>query len=258
MQAQTRQPPAGSAALWGLRAAAIGATIGLLALAAPLVWRAVAAGVGLLALGALAAAGAIALQALPWLLQRVENRLLARRKAEARAYPIEQLQNDVLRREQALHVHRQALVAIGAQIESMAQMIEARRQRDPSHVLQHQQQALQRMTQFHALNLQRLRSATEALDAFRHQVQQKVFEWEFYLAGKSVLQVLNPADVEAFTNQLLTDEALRAVQQRFNEVFAELDIELRATTAPTCDLLQASVLEAPDLLPSAQASRRPA
>jgi hypothetical protein len=94
------------------------------------------------------------------------------------------------------------------------------------------------MTQFHALNLKRLQAAQDALDAFRHQVQQKVFEWEFYVAGKQVLEVLNPSELGRLMQSLLTDEALKSVQQRFNEVFAELDIDLRAADSPTRVLLQ--------------------
>ena len=36
---------------------------------------------------------------------------------------------------------------------------------------------------------------------------------------------------------LMTDEALRTVQSRFNAVFAELDIEMRAIDGPTRKLL---------------------
>ncbi len=221
-----------------LRVVVASGTVGLLVLAAPWVWKAVAAGLGLAALAILGLAGAAALQALPLAAQKLENRLLAARKTEARANPIEQLQNDVLRREERLRSFRAALVQIGAQIEAMAQMIETRRQSDPGHALQRQQQALQRMTQFHELNLKRLQAAQDALDAFRHQVQQKVFEWEFYVAGKQVLEVLNPSELGQLMQSLLTDEALKSVQQRFNEVFAELDIDLRAADSPTRVLLQ--------------------
>ncbi|MCU0939822.1 MAG: hypothetical protein MUC86_11925 [Burkholderiaceae bacterium] len=220
-----------------LRIAAASGTLGLLVLAAPWVWKAVSAGLGFAALAILGLAGAAALQALPLAAQKLENRLLAARKAEARANPIEQLQNDVLRREERLRSFRAALVQIGAQIESMAQMIDTRRRTDPGHVLQRQQQALQGMTQFHEQNLKRLQAAQAALEAFRHQVQQKVFEWEFYVAGKQVLEVLNPSELGELMHSLLTDEALKAVQQRFNEVFAELDIDLRAADSPTRALL---------------------
>ena len=227
----------GPARITWLRVAVAVGTTGVLVLAAPWVWKAVSAGLGLVALALLGLVGAAALQALPLAAQKMENRLLGARKAEARANPIEQLQNDVLRREERLRSFRAALVQIGAQIESMAQMIDTRRQTDPGHVLQRQQQALQRMTQFHELNLKRLQAAQDALDAFRHQVQQKVFEWEFYVAGKQVLEVLNPSELGELMHSLLTDEALKAVQQRFNEVFAELDIDLRAADSPVRALL---------------------
>jgi hypothetical protein len=88
--------------IWPVRALAVFATIALLALSAPLVWAAVSAGAGLLALAAMAAAGLLGFQAIPLTMQKLENRLLQMRKAEARANPIEQLQNDCLRREQRL------------------------------------------------------------------------------------------------------------------------------------------------------------
>jgi hypothetical protein len=229
-----------------LRVGAACGTLGALALLAPLLWQAALGGVAALALAALGLGGAAVVLALPLSLQKLENRLLAARRGEARANPISQLQNDVLRREERLRSFRQALVAIGAQIESMAQMIDARRRTDPDHVLDRQQRALERMTQFHALNLQRLRTAQDALDAFRHQVQQKVFEWEFYVAGKQVMQVLNPRELGDLVNNLLTDEALRTVQQRFNEVFAELDVDLRAPDAPTRSLLERDALSVLD------------
>ena len=211
--------------IW-LRAAAAFGTLSALALLAPFVWHAVSAGLGLLALAALGLAGVATVQALPLALQKLENRLLALRKAEARANPIEQLQNDVLRREERLHTFRQALVAI-----------ETRRRADPAQALDHQARALERMKQFQDLNLQRLRAAQDALDEFRQQVQQKVFEWEFYVAGKQVLEVLNPSELGELLDSLLSDEALRAVQQRFNEVFAELDVDLRAADSPARPLL---------------------
>ena len=104
----------------------------------PLIWGAVAAGMGLLALAAFGAFGVLLFQAMPLLMQRLENRLLSARKAEARANPIEQLQNDCMRRELRLASFRRALVEIGAQIENMRQMVDERRHIDPAQVLDKQ------------------------------------------------------------------------------------------------------------------------
>lgn len=223
--------------IWAIRGGAVLGSAALLSVCAPLIWSAVSAGVGLMALAALAFTGFAVVQALPLAMQKMENRILQLRKAEARANPMEQLQNDCLRREQRLQTFRRALVNIGGQIESLGQMLEDRKLKDPSQVLDRQQRALQRMTQFYEANIRRLGEAHQALEAFRHQVQQKVFEWEFAQAGQVVMDALNPNEVEDLMQGLLTDEALRSVQNRFNAVFAELDVDMRSVNAPTREML---------------------
>ena len=146
-------------------------------------------------------------QTLPLAMQVLENRLLRLRKAAAAANPIEQLQNDCLRREQRLTAFRNALATIGGQIESMALMIEERRHVDPGHVLQ-------KMARFHAGNVKRLDEAQAALEAFRHQVRQKMFEWEFAQNGEVVTAALNPSKLNDLMQDLLTDAALQSVQKR--------------------------------------------
>jgi hypothetical protein len=220
-----------------VRLVAVCSTAALLALSAPLVWAAVSAGVGLAALAALAAAGTLAFQILPLAMQVFENYLLMLRKATAAANPIEQLQNDCLRQEQRLSIFRKALATIGGQIESMALMIEERRHVDPDHVLDRQTRALQRMTRFHASNVRRLDEARAALEAFRRQVHQKKFEWEFAQSSEIVMAALSPCEVEELMQGLLADTALQSIQKRFNQVFAELDLEMSAIDAPTRNLL---------------------
>ena len=96
-----RAKPFSHIPLWLVRAAAVAGCVALLALSMPLVWAAVSAGAGLLTLTAMAIGGVALFQALPWAGQRLENGLLKLRKAEARANPIEQLQNEMLRRASA-------------------------------------------------------------------------------------------------------------------------------------------------------------
>lgn len=222
--------------LWLVRAVAVGVTIGLLAVSTPVIWAAVSGGLGVMALATMAVGGTILFQALPWGLQRLENRLLKLRKSEARTNPIEQLQNDCLRREERLQSFRRALATIGGQIESMTQMVAERRHIDPGHVLDRQERALERMRHFYACNLRRLDDARAALEAFQHQVKQKTFEWEFAEQGRIAIKAL-PNALKDLVQDLLTDEALRSVRDRFNTVFAELDLDLRAADAPTRSLM---------------------
>jgi hypothetical protein len=140
------------------------------------------------------------------------------------------------------------LVTIGGKIESMKEMVAERQHAAPDHVLSKQRQAIQRMEHFYGANLHRLDQAHAALEAFQHQVKQKMFEWEFAQAGQIVMNALNPSELTDLVQGLLTDEALRSVQDRFNTVFAELDVEMRSMNAPTHDLMSANGLERLDAL----------
>lgn len=225
-----------------IRGASVCVAVILLALSAPMVWAAVSAGAGLVALAAMGIAGVAALQALPLAAQKLENRMLAMRKAEAAQNPIEQLQNDCLRREKRLKDFRHALVSIGGQIESMREMLQERKRVAPGHVLARQEQAIVRMEHFYRANIGRLEDANQALEMFREQVQQKVFEWKFATLGGEIMRSLNPSEMNDLMQGLLTDEALRSVQDRFNTVFAELDIDMRSMSAPSRKLLDADAL----------------
>ena len=169
-------------------------------------------------------------------MQRLENRLLKLRKAEARANPIEQLQNDCMRRELRLASFRHALVESARRSNRSRRWSSSAATSTRPGARPAGQRSLQRLTQFHEVNLQRLDEAHAALEAFRQQVQQKLFEWQISLAIQDVQEALNPGAADLMQD-LLTDEALRSVQSRFNAVFAELDIEMRALDAPTRELL---------------------
>jgi hypothetical protein len=244
--------------LWTIRAGAIAATLLLLALAMPLVWAALASGLGLLALAAMAAFGAVLFQALPWSMQKLENRLLKLRKAEARTNPIEQLENEVLRRAARLQAFRKALATVGGQIESIRTMLEERQHKDPTHALARQQRALEKLVQFQHGNLHRLDQAQSALEEFSFTVERKKSEWTIAWAINDTLGLLDPQSADHLIEDLLTDEALRSVQDRFNTVFAELDIQMRSVDAPTRGMVGHNKHDRLDalVLPQASTGRR--
>lgn len=228
---------------WLVRAVCAGGCIALLCLAAPLVWAAVSAGAGIAALAAMAAVGLVAFQSIPLGMQKLENRLMQLHRAEARRNPVEQLQNEMLRRAQRLKAFRNALVTVGGQIESIAQMLAERQHSDPEHVLERQARALQRLKQFHGINLNRLVQAQAALEEFRLTVQRKESEWNIATEIDRATRVMDPHAADQLLQDLMTDTALRAVQDRFNTVFAELDIQMSASESPTRGLLDAHSLD---------------
>lgn len=229
--------------VWLLRAGGVLAAVAALALCTPLIWAAVSAGLGLLSLTGLALVGVVVIQALPLGLQKLENHLLLQRKAEARRNPVEQLQNEVMRRAERLNVFREALVTVGGQIETIEQMMQEHHHRDPGHVLERQQRAVSRLRQFQAVNLKRLHEAQSALDEFRLNVKRKESEWEIAMAIGQANDAMDPNATDHLMDELLTDTALRSVQDRFNAVFAELDVQMSSTEGPTRALLDTHSLD---------------
>jgi hypothetical protein len=223
--------------VWAVRAASAVGAMALLTFLAPYIWSAVAAGMGLAALAAMGVVGVSVFHAIPLGMQKLENHLLQLRKAEARRNPIEQLQNELLRRGSKLRAFHSALVTVGSQIESISQMLEDRKHKDPAHLLHRQERALHRLQQFHGINRQRLVVAQVALDEFRFTIERKESEWRIAMAIGEATDLLDPNATDNLMQDLLTDSALRSVQDRFNAVFAELDLQMTSVDAPTHDML---------------------
>lgn len=221
----------------GFRFAMVYVVVLLLALSSAVISKAVIAGAGLLSLGFFAGVGLLTFSALPLLMQKLENQLLALRKAEVRKNPVEQLQNDCLRRAERLHTFRQALGNIGGQIESMREILEERRRTSPDQSLERQRRALECMGIFYEVHIGRLREANASLEAFKHLIKQKEFELRFATLPDDIMRALNPREVEELMQNILTDEAFMEVQQRFNAVYAELDSGMRAPDSPALDHL---------------------
>jgi hypothetical protein len=226
-----------------VRLLSVVAGIVVLAVFAPAVWLAVTGGVGLLLLGGLLAVGFAAMQMLPLMGQKLENAVLSARKAEARRSPIEQLQNEVLRRAERLKTFRVALVTVGGQIESIQQMIEKSQTQFTGPVLARQERALQKLQQFHQINITRLNQAHDALQEFKNTVAQKQSEWQIALAIDDANRALDPNTADNLIQDLLADTALRTVQDRFNSVFAELDVHLSSIDSPTRGFLKGQSLD---------------
>lgn len=218
-------PDPGKTKIVGLRIAAGAGALGILALAAPLIWAAASAGVGLIVLILLGAMGIGVMQALPLLGQKWENKLLATRKAEARRNPIEQLQNFLLEKAKRVAMFKQAVVQIGTQIKGLSDMLDERKRTKPGYDASKQEAALAAMRQAHQVLEAKYRRADEALGQLKEVIDDKRFEWSFGQAGQAAIAQLNAASGEDLLNQMLADEAFASVRDNFNQVFAELELE---------------------------------
>jgi hypothetical protein len=211
--------------VWMVRIGAALAGIAVLAFMAPMIVLAVTGGVGLLALAVIGAVGVAMFQALPLLGQKLENRLLAARKAEARRNPIEQLQNFLLQKRLRVAAFKQAVMSIGAQIRSMGDMIEERKRQRPGYDATKQENAVKAMKEAHVLLVVKYKNAEQALVQLNDVVEDKKFEWKFGQAGQAAIQNLNATSGQELLDQMLADEAFDSVRDNFNQVFAELEME---------------------------------
>jgi hypothetical protein len=227
---QTAVAPAREQIKW-VRSVAAFSVVGLLALLAPVFWSALRAGASLFMLGALALTAWTTVQALPYLGQRLEKRLLRARLRDAERHPIEELYCELSRRTAQLGRYRNALASILAQIESMRELLARRRAKEPGHDTNKQANALQKMQQFHAHHLKNLAAAETALHDYERHLSAKRFEWEFARAGQKVLDELQGHERDSIVHELLSDEASRSVQASFNRVFASVELELHKLEA---------------------------
>lgn len=209
----------------GLRVAAGIGIVGILAAAAPVIWAAASAGLGLIVLLLLGLLGIGVVQAIPLLAQKWENKLLAARKAEARRNPIEQLQNFLLEKSRRVALFKQAVVQIGTQIKGLGDMLAERKRIKPDYDVSKQEAALAAMRQAHEVLEAKYRRANEALVQLKEVIDDKRFEWSFGQAGQAAIAHLNAASGEDLLNQMLADEAFASVRDNFNQVFAELELE---------------------------------
>lgn len=222
---QVTDSPNDTKVIWGVRAAIGLGAVGVLAALAPLIWSAVNAGAGLIVLVLLGVVGIGIFQALPWLGQKWENKLLAARKSEARANPIEQLQNFLRQKRERVAEFRKAVVQIGAQINSMRDMIAERKQKKPGYDAAKQERAVNAMNDAHVLLVKKYKDAEEALVQLQDVIEDKKFEWSFGQAGQAAIQSLNATSGQELLDQMLADEAFSSVRDNFNQVFAELEME---------------------------------
>jgi len=211
--------------VWMVRIGAALAGVAVLASMAPMIALAVTGGLGLLALAVIGAVGVALFQALPLMGQKLENRLLAARKAEARRKPIEQLQHFLLQKRQRVTAFKQAVVRIGSQIKSMSDMIEERKRQRPGYDAAKQEKAVKAMAEAHAVLVVKYKNAELALVQLSEVVEDKKFEWQFGQAGEEAIRHLNATSGQQLLDQMLADEAFDSVRDNFNQVFAELELE---------------------------------
>jgi hypothetical protein len=225
--------------LW--KAGLVVGSVVVLGLSWGIISAAVMSGLGLLALGGMVFAAGVAKHYLPVLWQKIDNnvielrqreanRHLAALKAEARRNPIEQHENSLRTRRQQLQAVKKALEHIKGRKEAWAQrLVERKRQlkaRGEEEDLSREEQAVSKMEQFYIHRKDRWLNAIRACDAKERLLESLRFKWEFAKEAGELAGQLDPSAEEVFMQQLLDDEAARAVETDFNTTMAQIDLDV--------------------------------
>lgn len=213
------------------RAGVVVAAVALLAIIAPVIWAAASAGIGLIALGVIGIVGFGVVQALPYFAQKIENTVLKLRKSEARANPIEQLQNFLRQKAQQVADFKAAVATIGGQIKNLQAMVDQRKKERPNYDASAQEKSIAAMQDAYNALKQKYINAENALAQLREVIQDKEFEWKFSQAGQQAMQNLNATSGKELMEAMLADEAFSSVTENFNKVFADLEMEAQHLTA---------------------------
>jgi hypothetical protein len=203
----------------------------VLAALAPVIWALASATFGLIALGVIGLVGFALLQSMPMFAQKIENAILKARKAEARANPIEQLQNFLRQKAQQVADFKMAVTQIGAQIKSLQSMVEQRKKERPGYDASAQEKSIASMKEVFNMQVQKYQNAEKALDELKLAIQDKEFEWKFSQAGQEAMKSLSATSGKELMEAMLADEAFSSVTENFNTVFAELEMEAAHLTS---------------------------
>ena len=208
-----------------IRLAAVG-ILGLVILQ-PFLWSAFLASLDIAGIAILGGLGLGASFFLPYFGQKLENKVLQLRKDEARRKPIEQMQNQLLRRTEQLGQFKGALLKIASKIKSLERAIEERAKSCPGHDLSGTRKSLDAMNTYYQQQKGRLKQAEKTLEEFKFAVDQKIFEHDFAQAGQDIWQGISKTGKESLQQDMLTDEAFKSVEAAFDEAFASLEFEDR-------------------------------
>lgn len=218
------------------RVVVVAGVVASLAVLLPLAVFIAQAVAALAAAGVLAVGGLVAWKMLPRWIRTIEhreiernqaemNRHLAALKNEARKNPIEQAQNEYLRRSRQYETFKAALEQIGGQVASFRSKLEKTKREKPSYDLRQETAALEKMQQFYTSRVERLKAAFRSLQLFKEKIEEAQTKWEFQLQANAAIRAMNATDQEAKMAEILTAVAFDTVQTEFDSVFARLDVD---------------------------------
>lgn len=206
---------------------AVVGSVGLLAMSLSFIYAAFLASLGLIGIGVAALIGIAGAKFLPWLMMKIENKVLNLQMDEAAENPIETRANIAMRRRE--EIERAALVdaEIEAKIKGVDRDIREYKAQYPNDDVSEFEAAMVEMKRLHDEMGQNIEEAARNLQQYEAQTKMLSAKLRMALGVQDLAQAMNPNSVRKAYDKLFSETATRAVDEKFDTSMASLQQVVR-------------------------------
>ena len=145
-------------------------------------------------------------------------------KAEAMRNPVETLQNDYIKKQNALADFRKAIVTFSSEVKNFADKLVGFNKQYPEEAPKFKEQ-LSKMKQLLELRQNKYQQAQDNLAAYQLEIQKAGAVWEMGCAAARMNESAGMTEGD-WIAKIQVETALDSVQKNLNEAFADLEISL--------------------------------
>jgi len=188
---------------------------------APIVMGIIQGIVGIIVAGVI---GLSAIFLIPIVVDWLANMRLAGIKLVAGRNPVETLQNDYLKKQEALQVFRQKIVDFDSAISTYSDKVDEFKAQWPTEAPKYAAQ-LKTMRDLLSLRQHKYKDAVKSLEGYNAEIQKASAMWDMSVAAAKMNKA-SGMDSDAFMEKIRVDTSYDAIQKSMNSAFAELDTSL--------------------------------
>ncbi len=188
---------------------------------APIIMGIIGGIVGIVVAGVI---GLFAIYTIPVFIDWIANLKLGGIKFVAGKNPVETLQNDYIKKQEALQIFRQKIVDFDSAISTYADKVEEFKARWPEDAPKFSAQ-LKTMHDLLVLRQRKYKEASKSLDNYQAEIEKASDMWDMSVAAAKMNKAsgLNSDD---FLEKIRVDTSYDAIQKNMNSAFAELNTSL--------------------------------
>lgn len=190
-------------------------------LVAPFVLSAIG---GILGLTVAAGLSFVAINMVSWFSLKVANWRLKAIKHEAMKNPVETLQNEYVKKDQALKSFKENIRTFAGQVLTFGDQVK-QYVKDGLEDAQTYVEQLAKMKKLLELRQAKYQQAVEALAQFAQTIQQTDRKWKMACAAMAMNEAAGQMEGDVF-DKICIETALDSVQTKLNESFADLEVAL--------------------------------